>query len=53
MTQDEARKMLERGYYGNTMETEEVFGFICKYFPEIDRDQELESMVFEVLYGSR
>lgn len=51
MTEDEARKAIREGYYGDTLETDEIFGLIAQYFPEVDRDQELEQVVADVCFG--
>lgn len=51
MTENEARKAIREGYYGDTLETEEVFGLIVQYFPEVDRDRELEEIVADICFS--
>lgn len=57
MTEAEARKAIEQGYFSsaNALETEEILGLISRWFPEVYRnqgeDQDLESLVCSVLYG--
>lgn len=51
MTKDEARTVIREGYYGGTLETEEVLGLITHHFPEVDRDRELEEIVADVCFG--
>lgn len=52
MQKAEAKKALENGYYSDEWETDEVYGFLCRHFPEIvSEDKTLEEMVAEACFG--
>lgn len=52
MDRAEAKKLLEKGYYGDDWETDEVYGFLVTHFSElVNEDKELEEMVAEACFG--
>lgn len=51
MTKMEAREMIEAGYYGNTLDADEILGLAFQWFPEFDQDATLEEIVAEICFG--
>lgn len=52
MNREDAREALREGYYGDTLETEEVLGMLVRYFPEVySQDLELEEMVAQACWS--
>lgn len=53
MQESEARKTIEVGYYSSThaLETDEIWGLISTYFPNVDTDRELEEIVADIISG--
>lgn len=51
MTIEEAREAIRAGFYGDTLEGEEILGLISQWFPEVNRDGELEQIVADVCFS--
>lgn len=43
--------MIRAGFYEDTLESEEILGLVCQWFPNVNRDSELEEIVASVCFN--